>query len=73
MCGIPLRVHGPEVSMTRNMMLRAHLFLLLMLGTLATAGCEVVEGIFKAGVWVGILFVLVIAGILFLLFGRSRT
>jgi len=73
MCGISLRLDDPEVSVTRNMLLRLHLFLLLTLGTFATAGCEVVEGIFKAGVWVGILFVLLIVGILFLLFGRSRT
>lgn len=53
-----------------NQMWRIQLLLLL---TLATAGCEAVEGIFKAGMWVGILLVLVVVGVIFMLFGRSRT
>jgi hypothetical protein len=52
------------------MLLRLELFLL---AAMASAGCQVVEGIFKAGVWAGILLVLVVVGILFMLFGRSRT
>lgn len=56
--------------MTRNMLLRLELLVLL---AMATAGCQVVEGIFKAGMWVGILSVLVVVVILYMLFGRSRT
>lgn len=56
--------------MTRNMLLRLELLVLL---AMATAGCQVVEGIFKAGMWVGILLVLLVVVILFMLFGRSRT
>ena len=55
--------------MTRNDVLRLELFVLM---AMATAGCEVAEGIFKAGMWVGILIVVLIAGVLFMLFGRSR-
>jgi len=40
---------------------------------LMSAGCQVVEGIFKAGVWVGVLLVVVVGGILFMLFGRSSS
>jgi hypothetical protein len=54
--------------MTRNMLLRLEL---LVFFAMMSAGCQVVEGIFKAGVWVGILLVLVVVGILFMLFGRS--
>jgi hypothetical protein len=54
--------------MTRNMLLRLELLVFL---AMMSAGCQVVEGIFKAGVWVGILLVLVVVGILFMLFGRS--
>jgi hypothetical protein len=38
----------------------------LVLGGLASAttGCDVVEGIFKAGVWVGIIIVLVVIGLI---------
>jgi len=56
--------------MTRNMLMRLELFLLV---AMASAGCQVVEGIFKAGVWVGILLVVVVLGIAFMLFGRSST
>ena len=59
-----------EVAMTRNKPL---LLQLLMLLAMTTAGCEVAEGIFKAGVWVGVLLVVVILGGIFMLFGRSRT
>ena len=56
--------------MTRNLLLRLELFLLV---TMASAGCQVVEGIFKAGMWVGILLVVVVLGIVFMVFGRSST
>ena len=56
--------------MTRNMLLRLELLVFL---AMMSAGCQVVEGIFKAGMWVGILLVLVVVGILFMLFGRSRS
>jgi hypothetical protein len=59
-----------EVDMTRNVLLRLQLLLLL---AMTAAGCQVAEGIFKAGMWVGILVVLVIGGVIFMLFGRSRT
>ena len=55
--------------MTRSMALR--LYVLLLLAVSAT-GCQLVEGIFKAGMWVGILMVLVVLGLIFMLFGRSR-
>ena len=35
-------------------------------------GCEAVKGIFKAGLWTGVILVAVIAGILFAVVGRSR-
>lgn len=49
----------------------------LTLATLAAmlmtlSGCEAVKGIFKAGVWTGVILVAVIAGILFAVVGKSR-
>ena len=35
-------------------------------------GCEAVKGIFKAGLWTGVILVAVIAGILFAVVGRSK-
>jgi len=45
------------------------LFMALMM--LLLAGCSVVAGIFKAGVWVGVLIVLFIIGIIIWLVTRS--
>ncbi len=36
----------------------------VLAAALATTGCELVEGIFKAGFWVGILVVVAIVGLL---------
>jgi uncharacterized membrane protein YkvI len=66
----PRRVANEEVAMTRNTLLRLQLLMLL---AMTAAGCEIAEGIFKAGVWVGVLLVVVIVGVIFMLFGRSRT
>ena len=55
--------------MTRNVLLRLQLLLLL---AMTTTGCQLAEGIFKAGMWVGILVVVAIVGVIFMLFGRSR-
>ena len=55
--------------MTRNILLRLELLVFL---ALVSGGCQVVEGIFKAGMWVGILLVVVVLGIVFMLFGRFR-
>jgi hypothetical protein len=52
------------------MLLRLELVLLM---AMASAGCQLVEGVFKAGMWVGILLVVVVLGIVFMVFGRSST
>ena len=40
-----------------------NLFVLLFLSTVALTGCEAIGDIFKAGVWVGVLLVLLVIGI----------
>ena len=45
---------------------------LLVASTLALSGCELVEGIFKAGVWVGVIVVVVIVVGVVALFSRLR-
>ena len=46
---------------------------LLILSTLMLGGCDIVGGIFKAGMWVGmIIIVLVLAGIAFLVLKMRR-
>jgi uncharacterized membrane protein YkvI len=37
--------------------------MVLVLATVPLAGCEAIEGIFKAGMWVGALMVVLIVGI----------
>ena len=47
--------------------MRALLLTLIVCAALVLGGCEVVGGIFKAGVWVGVIaVVLVVVGIAFL-------
>jgi hypothetical protein len=40
-----------------------NLFVLLLLSAVALIGCEMVGNIFQAGVWTGVLLVIVIIGI----------
>jgi hypothetical protein len=49
------------------------LFGLLALAMAMTfSSCEVVGGIFKAGIWVGILLVVLVVGLILWLVGRGR-
>ena len=48
------------------------LLTLLTLITFTISSCEVIGDIFKAGVWVGILIVVVIVGVIFWLIGKAR-
>ena len=47
--------------------MRTLLFVLLLLSTMTLAGCDVIGNIFQAGMWVGmILVVLILAGVAFI-------
>ena len=54
---------------------RARLLSVSLLLILATqvAGCELAEGIFKAGMWVGIIMVVVVIALIAWLVGRVRS
>jgi hypothetical protein len=45
---------------------------MLVFITMALAGCEIIGGIFKAGVWTGILLVAVVVGLIIWLISRAR-
>ncbi len=47
-------------------------FTMLTLASLTLTGCEVVGGIFKAGVWVGVVLVVLVIALIVWLFSRSR-
>lgn len=47
-------------------------FVLLLLSSVALAGCEVIGDIFQAGVWVGVVLVLLVIGIIVWLVTRSK-
>ena len=51
-----------------NGILLAALFLI----TTMMSSCEVVGGIFKAGVWVGVLVVVLVVGIILWVIGKAR-
>jgi hypothetical protein len=46
--------------------------MLIVLLAIGAAGCELIGGIFKAGVWVGALTVLVVAVAVFWLVAKAR-
>ena len=48
-------------------------FTLLVISTVMLAGCELVGDIFEAGVWVGVILVILIVGLVVWLFARGRT
>jgi hypothetical protein len=47
-------------------------FAMVTFAALMLTGCEVVGGIFKAGVWVGVVLVVLVIAIIVWLFSRSR-
>jgi hypothetical protein len=56
--------------MDRARLLSVSLFLIL---ATQVAGCELAEGIFKAGMWVGIIMVVLVIGLIAWLVGRVRS
>lgn len=57
------------MTMTRGVVVRLHLLLALVL---MSAGCEVVAGIFKAGLWVGLILTLIVVAIIVWVIGKFR-
>ena len=52
---------------------RVSLYLIVIsITTFIFSGCAVIEGIFKVGVWAGIILVLVILGVIFFIISRFR-
>ena len=56
-------------QLTRAMLLRLYLLVLL---AVPLAGCQIVEGIFKVGMWVGIILVLLVVAAVFFVVNRVR-
>jgi hypothetical protein len=50
----------------------SYLFVVVLLSTVALNGCEVIGDIFKAGVWTGVLLVILVIGIIVWLLTRSK-
>ena len=46
--------------------------LLLLFSPVAVAGCEIIGGIFKAGVWTGVVLVILVIGLIVWLLTRSK-
>ena len=51
-----------------SLLLRA---LVIVLLTVTVSGCAAIAGIFKAGVWVGVVIAVIVVVLLFALFGRK--
>lgn len=46
---------------------------LLLLFTMMLAGCEIIGNIFEAGVWVGVILVLLVIGLVVWIVSRAKT
>jgi hypothetical protein len=57
-----------ELSMKHS----SSVFALLLLSILSLSGCEVIGDIFKAGVWVGVILVIVVVGVIAWIVSKSR-
>lgn len=59
----------------KTYLMRTQYFSLLFLFVFAqlVTGCELVEGIFKAGVWVGVLIVVGIIALIVWIIGKARS
>lgn len=51
----------------------SYLCLLLFFSAVALTGCEMIGDIFQAGVWTGVLLVILVIGAIVWLFMRSKT
>lgn len=49
--------------MVPQWLIRVLMLVLLVAASMSLAGCEVVGGIFKAGMWVGVLFIVIIIAV----------
>jgi Rrf2 family protein len=56
----------------RMPMKHSYLAVLLLLSTVALTGCEAIGDIFKAGVWTGVLLVILVIGVIVWLLTRSK-
>jgi uncharacterized membrane protein YkvI len=65
---LKLTYHTGGLQMDRTLA-----FTLLVISTVMLAGCELVGDIFEAGVWVGVILVILIVGLVVWLFARGRT
>lgn len=53
-------------------LMRVFLLVLLLLSTLMLGGCELIGNIFQAGMWVGVILVLLVLGGIAFLAGKLR-
>lgn len=48
------------------------LMLLLLVSAVLLSGCAIVGGIFKAGLWVGVIAVVIVVAVVMLIVGKAR-
>lgn len=58
--------------MVPQWLVRILILVLLVAASMTLSGCEVVGGIFKAGMWVGVLFVVIIIAIVGFIAAKIR-
>jgi len=64
-CGRPFVLLAPMKQKYKVLKFRALLVLLITLPVIGLSGCQAIADIFKAGVWVGVIIVIIILAIIF--------
>jgi hypothetical protein len=60
------------MELTRSASSRRFLLLLLLAACIPLSGCEIVGGIFKAGMWVGVIMVALIVAVVMFVISKAR-
>jgi hypothetical protein len=67
--GIALNSINPDWRTPMNKIIA----FILLVSTLISAGCELVGDIFEAGVWLGVILVIMVIGLVVWLFAKARS
>jgi len=65
-------LHKPDPGCRMERLSRYWMIALLVLASVTVAGCEAIAGIFKAGVWTGVVMVVILIAIIGFVATRIR-
>ena len=58
--------------LTRSASSRSLLLAVLLVACVSASGCEIVEGVFKAGLWAGVIMVVLVLAVVMFIVNKAR-